>query len=80
MIFYHLKVKLNQIYDIKYGRFVFDLIMNEIIMQICCQTKSNHTKGDWDENGMIWLDIERNNARMESNQILIIGKDMHVFC
>ena len=80
MIFYHLKVKVNQINDIKYGRFIFDLILNGIIMQICCQTKSNRAKDDWDENGMIWLDIERNNAKMESNQILIIGKDMHVFC
>ena len=49
-------------------------------MQICCQTKSNRAKGAWDENGMIWIDLERNNARTESNQILIIGKDMHVFC
>ena len=35
---------------------------------------------DWNENGMIWFDLERNNAKRKSNQILIICKVMNAFC
>ena len=58
---------------------VFFLILNGITMQICCQTKSNRAKGDWDENGMIWLDMERYHTRGKTHQISIIDKDTRHF-
>ena len=44
--FNHLKIKLNQINDVKYRRFVFDLILNEMQSVYAAKTESNCAKGD----------------------------------
>ena len=43
----------------------FDLILNEMQSIYAAKTESNRAKVDWSENGMIYLNLEINNARME---------------